>query len=56
MQVDFYTHGGKDGPAGDVTLSKGSLKEETGKDMDANQLARARWQSINLNFDPNRSV
>ena len=54
--VDFYTHGGKDGPAGDVTLSKGSLKEETGKDMDANQLARARWQSINFNFDPNRSV
>lgn len=56
VEVDFYTHGGKDGPVGDVKASSGSLSDETGQEPDANQLSRATWQSIDFNFAKDKSV
>jgi RHS repeat-associated protein len=48
--VTFFTHGGSDGPVGEVAASKNSLEDQTQKEVDANQITAEGWSKINFDF------
>jgi RHS repeat-associated protein len=57
IEASFYTHGGADGPLGDVATSgEFSLSQETGNQLDRKQLSSTGWSNINWNFDSSNSV
>jgi hypothetical protein len=57
IEASFYTHGGTDGPLGDVATSgEYNLSRETGSQLDQKQLSSTGWNNINWNFDSNNSV
>jgi hypothetical protein len=57
VEVSFYSHGGADGPVGDVATSGDyNLSNETGQLGDNKQLTGEGWSNINWNFDTSNSV
>ena len=57
FEASFFTHGGVDGPSGDLeTSGTFNLKDITGNPADKLQLSPEGWSQINWNFDPKKSV
>ncbi len=56
-EVCFYSHGGTDGPVGEINTSKYNLADETGrKEWDSKQMSLDGWKQIDFNFDPDNSI
>jgi RHS repeat-associated protein len=57
VEVSFFTHAGTDGPVGSMSVSGGNSQyNETGDNLDRNQLSLEGWREIDWNLNPEKNV